>query len=186
MSAEALARIATTEYIQTLRDFQSHHVFAALSHREKESPLAAFTLNRVAFDVHVHRIRLKADEMQDKALVDPTYVDAARVANCLYDDLMTAKQSYWLSDDPIAAGNMFKQVCLQAIDEARPVLEIHRGWSEVLLDFANVLVSLLTLGFANIVSGRLRLFETKTDSAEKLAALETSVDDLVFDLGAKP
>lgn len=73
----------------------------------------------------------------------------------------------------------FKQACQRHIEDARPVLEVHRGWKEV---FANLGIALglggvgyLLAGAVNyLVNGRFS-FHVKTRSEEKLDQLSESL-----------
>jgi hypothetical protein len=74
----------------------------------------------------------------------------------------------------------FKIVCMQAINEASIELEKHRGWKQLLADFASVIVSILTFGYFNFEHNLdiFGLFKTKTDSKIKLDSLDNTIEQM--------
>ena len=73
----------------------------------------------------------------------------------------------------------YQTQCARHISDARPTLEQHRGWKQFLADLACVLVSIVTLGTANLVSyattGSLTFFKTETASAKIASQLDHAV-----------
>ena len=95
--------------------------------------------------------------------------NAALAAARLYSTLDDAIEAYDLKQKN---EKEVRQICAIAIANARPVLEKHRGWTEVLNKFLSILVSVFTIGIANFCTGKAWLFSSQTDSAQKLNALE--------------
>jgi hypothetical protein len=67
-------------------------------------------------------------------------------------------------------GPVFKKACLDAVNESRDVLEQHRGWKEFFAKFISAVTSILTLGLANLYTGKgiFGLFTAHTDAKKEL------------------
>lgn len=180
-SPEILACVMTPTYLQALRQIvqQEGNVFynqSYASSQEGSNPYVDHVLNRINYHYCFERVGCKADELEITAGYNFNYIEAHRAAGTLLDRLNEAKRAFVASNDPINAERVFKEACLDAINQTKPVLETHRGWSEVLLDIVNALLSIVTLGIGNAIIGQFRFFEVKTDSAEKLEDLELCVN----------
>ncbi len=67
----------------------------------------------------------------------------------------------------------FKANCMKSINDARPELEKHRGWKQLLLNTAQILSGIgIVAGIVNYKVNKQFFFKVKTDSAKKLDALE--------------
>lgn len=75
---------------------------------------------------------------------------------------------------------VYKTQCAEHLNHARPILEQHRGWKQFFADLACALVSIVTLGTANLVSfastGSFTFFKTETASAKIANRLEHEVN----------
>lgn len=148
----------------------SHHETAGVGAQNSPSPakrnidFCTRVLGKCDFAIYFSLIAEKSAELNKKAMTDQRYQEAARVASTLLNRLDNAKNAFLISK----RADIFKASCLSAIDEAMPVLRQHRGWKQVLADLFSALVSLLTLGVTNLVTGRFRLFPVKTDSEKKV------------------
>ncbi len=97
------------------------------------------------------------------------YKEAAKAAFYLYvemEDEITKYFANHINKDQFLAG------CTAAINRAKPVLEKHRGYKQVVLDILNVIMLCLTLTFHNIGTGRWRFFVAKTDSIQVVDQLD--------------
>lgn len=135
-------------------------------------------LDQISFDTHFNTLRAKAHQMRRKAHYNTDYRAASTTAYVLYHELWHAKRQFLIAADPCVAERVFVEACVEAVNHAKPVLETHRGWSEVLSNVVNALLLVLTLGMSYVVTGRFRLFDTPTDSATKLAAFEQCIEAL--------
>jgi hypothetical protein len=132
------------------------------------------------FELCLEQIKIKKDEMQGRVKNNSNYTGAAKKASKLYITLRDAKQDFLALDDRAVGKTKFIQACRDAIAEARPELETHRGWSQVFLDILNVLACIGTLGIASGVAkykwDSYRLFRVETDSATKLRECDDALD----------
>ncbi|WP_367608165.1 Dot/Icm T4SS effector Wip [Legionella sp. W05-934-2] len=108
--------------------------------------------------------------------------DAFQAADKLYD---TVKWQYdnltKLKDKTPQDIEQFKKNCQTAINDARPVLEKHRGWKQILGHLALAVIGLgvfYAIGLAayKISGAQFSIF--KTDSHKKLDALEESLNNM--------
>lgn len=149
-----------------IKDAQAEKIKAIRSHallaKEKIS-----LLQKINFEEQLIKIGSMMERLQKNALTDSSYSLAAEKAKDFYDGLHDAKIKF-LASDKNKTQNMseFKQDCLDAITTALPVLETHRGWTQVFADLANALIAVCTVGIANLIAGRFRLFDPQTESAK--------------------
>ncbi len=123
-------------------------------------------LETINFAAQLDIIEKMTMELEEKAKSDDNYIRAAHSARTLHNQLQAAKESLLTSELPKNKNILqFKNLCIDAIDDANLVLEEHRGWKEVLEIIASALVSIVTLLTANMAAGRWRLFSTPTHSA---------------------
>lgn len=152
--------------ISEITDAQAEKIKAIRSHallaKEKIS-----LLQKINFEEQLIKIGSMMERLQKNALTDSSYSLAAEKAKDFYDGLHDAKIKF-LASDKNKTQNMseFKQGCLDAIAAALPVLETHRGWTQVFADLANALIAVCTVGIANLIAGRFRLFDPQTESAK--------------------
>ena len=130
-------------------------------------------MDRIHFVGHFLSIKAKWQEMEKKAETNPKYVEAAAVAKKLTIKLVDEVAVLLQLDESSTSTQKktaFKDSCLQHINDAKPVLEQHRGWKGILTAILFVLALPVTL--ALYAAG---LFSIKTDSAKELGKLETSL-----------
>jgi hypothetical protein len=137
-------------------------------------------LQTSGFDSALQKIGEKYIFIQVTSYYDWNYREAAKVAGTLNHALMSAKRDFLALDDREAGKADFIKACRDAIADARPELEKHRGWSQVFLDLLNVLAFIGTAGIANGVAkykwDSYRLFTVETDSAKKLHECDDALD----------
>ena len=129
-------------------------------------------LERMHFSGHFQCIKAKAEEMSAKAEMDEGYETAAHIAHTLVNQLIQKTSDLFQADGGgfDEKQSAFQSGCLKNINDARPVLEQHRGWKRVLTALFIVLIApvslpLYCLGF----------FSTRTDSAQKLLDFEQAL-----------
>ena len=94
----------------------------------------------------------------------------------LVGKLETARDAFGRTGD----GKALQTDCLAALSEATPELEKHRGWKEVFAKICSALVSVITLGTANLIkqAGPLSLFAVKTDTIEKMDVMRDNLKSI--------
>lgn len=122
-------------------------------------------LAEIKFSDHLKTIESMVKTLETKAVGDENYKRAAPIARTFYNNLLRAEERFKNSQLPKNVKcNDFHQACVRAINAVIPVLEVHRGWKQVFADLASALVTLCTLGGANLYAGRWRLFPVPTES----------------------
>jgi hypothetical protein len=109
-------------------------------------------------------IKIKGEELDKRG-----FKAAATEASKLYTALFDAIKAYEAKQINKA---QVEKICNDTISNARPVLEKHRGWTELLEKLSSIIISVLTIGITNLFTGKKWLFSGKTDSAKKLNELE--------------
>lgn len=151
-------------------------------------PLGCFIVNEPSRDVNSiaqalstqifkKHIQLYIEYFQAKAEgFRGNFIKAAEAADKLNLSLNNAITNHLENGD----FKTFKILCMQAINEAGIELEKHRGWKQLLADFASVIVSILTFGYFNFehILDIFGLFKTKTDSKIKLDSLDNTIEQM--------
>lgn len=122
--------------------------------------------------------QLKEIDVKRENFKSDGHIAAAKSARKLYKTVKDAHKE--LTEEKIDI-QTFKNNCTDAIQLARPELEQHRGWKQVLGNLALAIVGVGVLyviaGFINkAVTGNFLFF--KTDSANKIDQLEQSVKSI--------
>lgn len=108
-----------------------------------------------------------------------SYENARNATENLYENLKLAAKRYFI-DQSITA-NAFQQACTQHINNARPVLEVHRGFKAVLESILYMALGLFTGWDGDIYKEKSRRARTQqymffsTESAKRLDALQDAV-----------
>lgn len=118
--------------------------------------------------------QLLSIEKKAKELSDRKFERGYNAANSLHKNLVRLMNQY--SQDKMDDQD-FKKESLDAIVTARPVLEQHRGWKEVL---SNIVYCILGLGFGYLAVCLYKgsIFKFKTDSANKLDDLQHGIENI--------
>ncbi len=126
-------------------------------------------------------LRQKAVEFSAKSVDDPcTYFLAAETTQELYNALKAALDTY-CAHRTSSHYLIFKETCRRAIEDARPILETHRGMKQILgnllLLIAGVGIIYLIMGAVNqVMTGKFLFFST--DSANKLDSVQNSLSNI--------
>lgn len=139
---------------------------------ERETAKILFATN---FNGHLKQISNKLTKYSHSKRTD--HKNACIAVQLLLTDLKLAQTNFIQSPESILTkAPVFKTACLNAINKSEEVLSQHRGWKPILAALTSAIVSILSLGMANLASGRsiFGLFPTHTDSMKKLETL-TSV-----------
>lgn len=123
----------------------------------------------------------KAAAFRIVAEKNPNFLSARDAAETLHQRLNTALDNYNATPQTKATHALFQQHCRDAIDEARPVLEKHRGWKKIL---GNIGLAVAGLGIGYVVAGLINLkinkqflFFSQTDSCKKVDMLADSIQN---------
>ncbi len=136
-------------------------------------------LAEIKFSDHLKTIESMVKTLETKAVGDENYKRAAPIARTFYNNLLRAEEHFKNSQLPKNVKcNDFHQACVRAINAVMPVLEVHRGWKQVFADLASALVTLCTLGGANLYAGRWRLFPVPTESEKIVKDFSLSMQPL--------
>ena len=99
----------------------------------------------------------------------------------MHTTLCNATQKYF---DGTLRKEAFAEACEKAIEEARPELETHRGWTECLANLALVLfgvIGLVIKGCINLSQNRPFLFFSRTESIKIVDQIEVTLEQVTSD-----
>ncbi|MFA6301789.1 MAG: hypothetical protein WC627_01475, partial [Legionella sp.] len=121
--------------------------------KSEVDPELESVLSRVKFNQHLAFITNKIEEYSKRS--GQLNKDALAAAEILNESLNLAKLAFLNPKNTDSVQDKvveFKRACSVAITEASETLDLHRGWKQVLADFASLIVSVCTLGIANFVT----------------------------------
>ncbi|KTD42371.1 hypothetical protein [Legionella quateirensis] len=122
-------------------------------------------LVQINFAKHLETIKSLRDRLQETAKTNKNYDNAAQTAVRLYNSLQDTEQVFLNSGKPNQTNVQdFQKNCIDAVSNALPVLSDHRGWKQVLVNFLSDVLSVLSCGVANLITGQFRFFKTQTQS----------------------
>lgn len=132
-----------------------------------------FPTPKQAFLAQLERIKTQGEK-----LVEFYHIKSAYAANTLYIELKKASDNFFTTENPISA-EAFKNACDKAIEIARPKLENHHGWKQILGNIALAVLGFVLFYAAAIainkaVTGRFLFF--KTDSTHEINQIEKDID----------
>ncbi|KTD07607.1 DUF3638 domain-containing protein [Legionella jamestowniensis] len=113
----------------------------------------------------LEKLKIKSCQHAVKALKDSNYESAAKTAVTLYHALNQEMENYFSSPTPSTAQD-FQLNCIKAINDAKGVLEVHRGYKQILVDIVNAILAAVTLNLKSVFSNNWRFFQAKTASVE--------------------
>ena len=111
--------------------------------------------------------KIKACSHVMKSLTDTNYAKVAAISFELYHALRHEVTCHFESGAPNMTA--LHQKCSDRIEVAMPVLQVHRGSKQALLDIVNVLLHCITLGFAMLGMNDWRFFKANTASEEEVS-----------------
>ncbi len=146
---------------------------------KKDQYLAGYKemTNFFDIDAHIDTFKEKLKEMEVKAIKNHRYDSAVSTAKVFIKDLMSAKADFLLNvDSEHLEGSkiQFKEQCLNAANEARPVLKRHREWDKLIGSFILVVLT-LPVSLPLLALG---VFSLNTNSVQKLDKFKTKVEGL--------
>jgi hypothetical protein len=127
-------------------------------------------LDKTNFEHHFKLICAKWRELDRRAQRYPTQNNRRGVAAAaeLVQTLAKAKIALYEEPNAVKATALFKKMCLDAVEKAKPELSKHRDWPKLL---AGLVLALITLP-VSLPLYAVGVFSLKTNSAQKLDALE--------------
>lgn len=123
-------------------------------------------------------IQLKSISRKADFLEQDGHKQAANCAHRLYETIH-AHYDHWINKE--ITNQTFQTQCSQAIDTARPELEKHRGWKQLL---GNLMLAIVGLGVFYVAAGLINKAVTghflffKTDSQQKIDQLEHTLQSI--------
>lgn len=117
------------------------------------------------FNLQIAIFKIKVKELRTNN------ISASNEAESLYNKLTTLKNNYV---DKIISLEQYQQDSITAINQARPVLEVHRGCKELLV---NIALAIAGIGFIYLAVCAFRgsFFKCNTDSINLLNGLNDSI-----------
>ena len=163
-----------------------------INQTEKNSFLLTYkTINDAAlerFHTRLTQLQVKATQLTTKAKTNPErYGAAADAANKLYNTLKSEADEY-LNDKSLETYERFNANCNKAIEDARPILEKHRGYANLL---CNLAAAVLGLGVIYLIAATVNYYKTegkhfffefnppRTDSIQKLEQFQEAQSGLL-------
>ncbi|MBL7478981.1 protein phosphatase 2C family protein [Legionella bononiensis] len=134
-----------------------------------------------SINMHYYAVELRKQNNFRKA---SQVQEASNSAYKLHEAITAAAVDHYVNKNSTL--KEFGDACTEVIAEVRPVLETHRGWKEIL---GNLALFIAGLGVGFVVAGLINKAVTgnflffKTDSEEKLDALEHTVKELAAPSG---
>jgi hypothetical protein len=179
--------------LQTTSDYVSLH--SALTHPHLSSTARQHWLEKVVtqhkenqrlaglskgpldkLQCSLEALKIKSYTHAIKALHHKKYEDVSITAFGLYQTLNTAFENYKRHPDHPHA-NEFKMDSQKAIEKAKPILEVHRGYKQILLDIINIILSFAAL----FKKGSWRFFKAKTASEQIANTISEQIDETTQD-----
>ena len=156
--------------LNVMKDFEPSDIIVITDNADYFKENFLF-LEQIKFDTHLSGFQAKYEQMIIKAATNPKYTRAAKVAKTLISNLQQAKKDFILSKDKIDVRKAaFVKASLDALADARLVLNEHREWKPELAKFTLIL---LTLPLSIFIAAPLYCTGFfKTNTAKKVDALE--------------
>ncbi|KTC85093.1 hypothetical protein, partial [Legionella brunensis] len=169
LSYEHLHKVLTHESLtEAARENWFENVQA--KHTKLKGQAAQLNSREAKLSAALEELRVKAYSHAILALKDDKYKNVAETAVNLYKGLRENHVKYMKGE---LTEERFQQNCKQAIRDAKPVLDQHRGYKQVLVDILNVILALPSL----IGTGNWRLFKAKTESTKIVDKIIENIDE---------
>ena len=140
-------------------DARSHWFEQISTQQEEAYEKSRFTKNpQLKLTAALDLLKIKAYSHAIQAIDKPKYDEVATTAFNLYQSLRTKIDTYF--DTPKSNAIQLKEECQKAIDKAKPILEVHRGYKQLFLDIINLLFAAVSW----LKTGDWRLFKANTES----------------------
>ena len=140
---------------------------------------ANIILLQINFTKHLETIKSLSKRLNAAAKTNHYYDSAALKAEELYFNLQRAEHEFLNSGKPNQSNLQdFQTKCTDAVSQALTVLSVHRGWKQALVNFLSDVLSVLTFGVANLVTGQSRFFKAKTQSEIVIQDLSTTIKSI--------
>lgn len=158
---ESLAQMTSEPYLSSLRRLKEKQ---GLEYNPALS--VGYAWKRVnalgIFDFTKNPSISKLDNAIRQLPASPQRVAAKKASHILKTKMEDAEKAFIHADRPVEAEEVFVRTCLNAILAARPALEKYHRIRTILLDIANALIGLISVGIIPLAAGRLRLFDDRS------------------------
>jgi hypothetical protein len=151
---------ARDHWFDSVRQQQKHKQQKALA---AQNPTALL-------DSALEKLRIKALSHMTQATKKESYNEAAKIVFNAYKKLSAQKND--LITKPDTAIRPF----VQTINDARPVLAVHRGYKKVFLDILNAVLTFVSLGLKACTTNNWRFFNANTDSINVLNEIKECIN----------
>ena len=109
------------------------------------------------------KLKIKACQHALKSLHDLKYLVVAKTAYDLYQQLRDQVEDYYANEPQYDKG-FFLPRCTALIENARPTLEQHRGYKDILFTILNVILNAITFRFKDMTARHRFFLTAKTNS----------------------
>lgn len=121
--------------------------------------------------IYLNQLKAKACEHAMKAITQPGFEQVAETAFNLYCDLNRKTETYL--KNPKANRTSFQE----SIEKAKPVLNQHRGYKQLLLDILNVALTCVSFQYHRFASSSWRFFKEDTATMKITNKIIDAADD---------
>ncbi len=149
------------------------------SKEKMDNPLRILSAQEQLFNDQLKVLKKKVEAL-DRDKREP-YKTTFKVAEQLCNNLTDEGARYFAGEQTQSRYNVFNEECTKHINSARPVLETHRGWKELLGNIAAAIVGLGIFYVAAIVINKAvnhKFLFFKTDSEEKIDLMKKRIDQI--------
>jgi hypothetical protein len=146
-----------------------------ISAQHKENKRLALTSKdpQEKLNLALDELKIKSYTHAIKAIRDKKYEEVAKTAFGLYQTLNLEFENY--KRNPAEYAIQFKNNSQKAIDQAKPILQVHRGYKQIFLDIINIICSFAAL----FKKGSWRFFEAKTASLQVANKISENIDETI-------
>ena len=171
LNPPSASKAETSAPAATHEDSASSQTHSTAAHSQR-----SLWLTTIGFQAQLNVLEAKTKQMATQGV---NYANAYQTANKLITQLKKAEEDFTHGQNEVQQDKKaFQSACLAAIRGAEPELSTHRGWKELLGQIASMVLSILSLGVANALTGYslCGLFPIKTDAATKLEAMSNIIN----------
>lgn len=124
-----------------------------------------------SFEKNIRELEQKALNLRKRG-----YITSSALVTRLINDIESQKHNFFEGEQDLT---QFSTNCNSLLDNAKNSdLSKLRGVGKLINSLVNVLISIATLGVANIVTGRLNVVQQTTNSIEKVNKMKASLHEL--------
>ncbi len=151
--------------------FLNNHDLRKFTFPNYSSQIDPKLLGYVNIEIRLDKLSKKAKDLECRG-----YHSEGMIAKGVKIELQ--KLNFWYFEAELIDSNDYKTRALTIINEARPLLEQHRGCKRILTNLAALILTLGTAFLVNKCVNNRFLFFPETDSAKKLNELMNQINEL--------